>query len=1417
MRILLAAIALSLHFFLLAVAPVFAATSGELVNALGLPPEQVVSHEILAGTGDSWPPVWIDTGQVEAAAAFPESSAILLSNGLAVDKGLGSTDWGGDGKRDFVVFSINLSVPDWAKSLVFRTRFTSSEYDPNNTGDIEDTASIQINWTPCNGVGCITAPIDIIKVSSIPDQKSPAILRAIDVALLDTIGISFIISDAANGDNDSAIELMDVHFSEEEVLTTGWISEELPPEDVKMAAGTFRYEKSLLSVPGVGIPLDLRIFYNSKQTRDRTFARKWLHSYEWSIAELENGQTCIQAGDGGAIYFNPDSTLSDASTSHSSSFSSSWKGSAGRIVKNADGSYTYSNREQTSYQFSSAGLLTAITDANGNSLQFSYSNENKLSLIEDTRGGEAAFTYEEGNLVSVTYTDTGNNAHEISMAYATSTETINGTLYEYSDLVSVRDLSGNLTQFTYDEKGNLLTGTDSDGTLLISNTYAGETVVSQQDGNGADDDYSFFVDSLVHSNRLGLNSRTDYDLQDRPIRITDPQGHVVRYVYDEKGNLSSVSDELGNITHMTYDENGSQLSSTDPLGNTTSQTYDSENRITSVTDGAGHTTTYDYDNRGNLLAETNPLGHSLQYDVSDAGQMLATTNRRGKTSYYDYSSRGDLIQETDPLGYEVNFRYNGMGFMTAMTDKRGNTSHYAHDEIGQLLVLTDPMGNETGRTYDARGKMMTLTKANGARTEYAYDPNGNMTELIDPNGNKYSFIYDTMDRQVGLTDPGGRPTDFIYDDSGQLVEAIDAMGGTAAATYDAAGNRIAITDPMGNQTRYGYDALGRVLTEVDPLGNTISNTYDARGLMISSTDARGALIFYGYDEAGRLIETAYPDYNATYSLDENGNRTGSVGKDGAVITTQYDDLDRMIRRTDQYGNTIQYAYDPFGNLIKLTYSDGLAVTYKYDANNRLISVIDWEGNTTSYSYDSIGNLLTTTHLDGSQVLNTYDLAGQLVTTSTIASDGSTLFEANYSYDNAGRLISSSTKLPIEPVMETADDQFSYDGANQIVEMNGQPFSYDANGNLTSGLIDGELKSLQYNERGQLVAAGSDTYAYDDDGLRVLSRIAGKTVRYVQDPNAPYSRLLEEQDESGNVIARYVYGVGLISREDSSGNERIYHYDSRGSTIALTDGTGQITDRFAYDPYGKIAARTGETPNPFTYNGRDGVADDGNGIYFMRTRYYAPALMRFIQKDPSFSGNLMDPQSLNRHTYARGNPVQFVDPEGDLILTTIIVGATIGIATEIALDWATGEFNPLSGDWGTYWEENKAELIFSGVMGAAGPAFAGISRLKYAKTFSKYRNVLKHYEKVRDWKKLKYFEQSVDLVSGAAKWAKRSDWVKFADRTLFIVKDFALSIGKGDLTLDSAKNMGEDIVEGADYVWKNRKKVANRVIKKIKFW
>ena len=93
-----------------------------------------------------------------------------------------------------------------------------------------------------------------------------------------------------------------------------------------------------------------------------------------------------------------------------------------------------------------------------------------------------------------------------------------------------------------------------------------------------------------------------------------------------------------------------------------------------------------------------------------------------------------------------------------------------------------------------------------------------------------------------------------------------------------------------------------------------------------------------------------------------------------------------------------------------------------------------------------------------------------------------------------------------------------------------------------------------------------------------------------------------------------------------------------------DNSGNVTDTFTYDTYGKLLKRTGTSDVVFGYNGRDGVVTEENGLIYMRARYYSPAMRRFINAD-IVAGQISNAVTLNRFAYANGNPVILIDPLG----------------------------------------------------------------------------------------------------------------------------------------------------------------------------
>ncbi len=884
-----------------------------------------------------------------------------------------------------------------------------------------------------------------------------------------------------------------------------------------------------------------------------------------------------------------------------------------------------------------AHLLTSIEDRDGNLITLTHGANDRLERLTDASGRETEFAYDGNNHCTAMTTFDGKQA-----------------FYHYDaagNLVETVDLAGNASTYTYDAKGHVTElATNGNGTTFTWTDASGYWKVASA------------TNSLGHMER--------YEEVNGGVRVIDPRGGVTTCTVtpDGTGGYSrSVTDRLGTTTTIFYTNNyaspynlppglpvlcrrsdlsvplwtadydpvGNLVTFTDAMGASTFFTYDDRRNVTGITDAVNHAWRFAYDGRDRLLEAVSPTGGRLSLLWDALGNLSQITRPSGATYLLGYDPHGNLAAITNPLGQKTTVAYDATGLNPAsIVDPLGRTTALTFDANRHLTQVTNPDGTSRHYGYDCCA-LTSYQDENGQTTVVERDSLQRPLSVTDPLGNVRSFDYDGNGNVVAWTDPLGQISTHTYDAANRWVGWTNPVGAIVQMTYDTRGNLTSLTDPGSGTTGFTYDNNDHPVSVTDPLAWTQALSWNLLGQFTLLTNARGRAVGFEYDEDGRLVARKHDGSPfAGYAYDNDGNLTTVVDATGTT-TYVHNAQGRVIEVQYDIGRAT-LAYDAAGNLTSITYPSGLRTDYTYDARNRVIAM-SWGDHAITFGYDAVGNLLSEFRSNGVNSMYTYD-ANNRSTGIEHARGAEVIAGFQYSRNPVGSIIEETNRLPLAPSFKEKTSVMEYNDANQLVSMDGNPCTYDQDGNLADM---GDTFSATYDPENRLTAVtqggNQKIYSYDGHGnRRSVEDQAGISREYYD----PFGRLLFETDASGSITAQYVYdGMRLVAMMKGL-DAYFYHFEKTGNTIALTDRTGAVANAYAYEPFGAIIASSGQVRNPFTFVGAFGVRDEGGGIYLMRNRYYDAVTGRFLQKDPiGFMGGI------NLYAYVGNNPVDRMDPQG----------------------------------------------------------------------------------------------------------------------------------------------------------------------------
>jgi RHS repeat-associated protein len=576
------------------------------------------------------------------------------------------------------------------------------------------------------------------------------------------------------------------------------------------------------------------------------------------------------------------------------------------------------------------------------------------------------------------------------------------------------------------------------------------------------------------------------------------------------------------------------------------------------------------------------------------------------------------------------------------------------DTNGNIQTFKDAVLNTITFSYNPAGQVLTATDQAGDKTTFGYAGTGDLTSVIDPNNFKTTSGYDLAVRLTSVTDPLRNTTTYVPDGIGNITKITDARGGITQFAYDDVSNLLTVTDAKLNSAMANtYDLRDRVTKSCDAAAHCTNYSaangasgYDADDNLAIVRSGTAITTQYQYDNLNRRKEIDYDvggsspsNVKLTYDL---GDRL-TVAQDSLVTTPttrQYgtsttslaSGLDFMTQEVTPQG-TVNYTPDKAGRRITMTAGSQAQVTYGYDDADKLKTVTPQGSSSVTKTYgDPAGRLSSVKLSNGVTVTYGYDKDSH-VTSLTYKKGGvTTLGDLTYGYDPDGRRVSvgGSFARTLIPAAQT----FSYNPDNSLETVGSITAQNDNNGNLTC--MTTVCPEFAYDARDHVSQAGvsvlTTNYSYDAFGRRYQLTNSNGVSTYLYDGLNPV------QMSSSSGTNTYLGGLDLDDHfgQSAGGVNESYLRDPLGSTVAMTDSGGSLLDQYTYDPYGNGTV-SGGSSTQFQFAGRE---NDFNGVFYMRSRYYSPAIGRFISRDPAGLAG-----GINLYAYAGDSPTNFTDPTG----------------------------------------------------------------------------------------------------------------------------------------------------------------------------
>jgi YD repeat-containing protein len=397
----------------------------------------------------------------------------------------------------------------------------------------------------------------------------------------------------------------------------------------------------------------------------------------------------------------------------------------GRVV-----SVTDPAGEAIGYGYDTAGNLTTVTNRDGGMESYFYTPDHSLARVVDETG-DTSFRVEwdangrlkkafDGDqqlssnplinklMSSVTYAEQTGSPKVKFGAGGRPTEIASAAhgpiTLEYNSIGKVAkrtDAAGNVTQYTYDARGNLAGITNALGqTISFAAAYNAAGARTK----------------VTITTPAGEVSTIDYAGGDKPLKIVRPSGLEHDFSYDAAGRMTQ------RVVH-----NGAQDS-------VMTFAYDALGRMTQLTgpNGLHMQIAYDPNGRATAVHTKRTVGgvqqtETLSYAYDKSGHPTLIVDGTGVATSLSYDAAGRVVRAEDPLGHGLNVEYDTRGLRTkAWLDPQpgfpaGASEHFAFNPAQELIAYVDMDGRLNQFEYDEASRVTKVLYADGSSRSLAFE------------------------------------------------------------------------------------------------------------------------------------------------------------------------------------------------------------------------------------------------------------------------------------------------------------------------------------------------------------------------------------------------------------------------------------------------------------------------------------------------------------------------------------------------------------------------------------------------------------------------------------------------------------------------------------------------------------------------